>query len=82
MVDEQLAALGDLADLRARMEHARRLEERAKQATQDFTASHFDELMVELQPQAEATVSEVVRCMAALHEASNAYLNMARLSTG
>jgi hypothetical protein len=81
-VDEQLTALGDLVDLRARVEHARALEERAKQSAHDFTASHFDEILGELEPQAEALVGDIVGCMAALADASNAYLNMARRVDG
>lgn len=76
-VDKQLTALGDLVDLRAQYDHARKLEERAKQAANDFTAAHLDEILSALEPEANATVAEVARCMAELAEASGAYLGMA-----
>ena len=81
-IDAELTALGDVVDLQARMDHARKLEERAKQAAQDFTSAHLDEILAALEPQAEATAAEVVRCMAALHDAADAYLNMARRVDG
>jgi hypothetical protein len=57
-IDRQLTALGDLADLLARKEHARALAERAKQAATDYTCAHLDVLLAELQTEAEATVAE------------------------
>jgi hypothetical protein len=81
-IDRQLTALGDLADLHAQADHARKLEERAKQAATDYTCAQLDALLAELQPQAEATATEVARCMAELAEASTAYLNMARRVDG
>ena len=74
----KLGKLGDLQDLRARMDHARKLEESAKQATHDYTASHLDEILAALGPQAEATVAEITRCMGELAEASRAYLGLAQ----
>jgi hypothetical protein len=66
-VDSQLTALGDLVDLRAQYDHARRLEERAKQSAEDYTAAHLDAILAALQPDADALVAE----------ASGAYLGMA-----
>jgi hypothetical protein len=76
-VDSQLTALGDLVDLRAQYDHARRLEERAKQSAEDYTAAHLDAILAALQPDADALVAEVARRMAELAEASGAYLGMA-----
>lgn len=81
-IDAQVAELGDVEDLHARMLHARQLEQSAKQAAQDFTASHLDELLAALEPEAEAASAEVARAMAQLGEAASAYLNLARRVDG
>jgi hypothetical protein len=81
-IDSQLTALGDLVDLRARVEHARALEERAKQSAQDFTCSHLDEILVELEPDGQVLVAEVVRVMGEMHVAAADLLNMARRVEG
>ena len=81
-IDAQIAELGDLPDLEARVHHARQIEQSAKQAKDDYTASHLDELLAALEPDAEAASAEVARAMAELGEAASAYLNMARRVDG
>ena len=77
-IDAQVAGLGDLGDLQARVHHARRLEQSAKQAADDFTCAHLDELFAAAVPEAEAMSAEVARVMAQLGERGTAYLNLAR----
>lgn len=81
-IDSQLGKLGDLDDLNARYAHAQRLEEAAKQATHAHVAEHFDRIVDELRPQAEAAVAEVQAKAAALAEAADAYLGFARRVDG
>jgi hypothetical protein len=81
-IDSELAALGDLPDLAAQVQHARQLEERAKQATNDYVAAHLDEILSALGPEANAAVAEVARCMADLAAAAGSYLGMARRVDG
>lgn len=51
--------LGDLVDLHARYDHARTLEAAAKQATHAHIEQHFDQLVEDLRPRAEAAVAAV-----------------------
>ena len=77
-VDAQIAELGDLEDLHARMLHARQLEQSAKQAKDDYTVAHLDELFAAFGPDAEALVAEVVGLMAELGAGASEYLGMAQ----
>jgi hypothetical protein len=81
-VDAKIAELGDVEDLHARMVHARQLEQSAKQAAADFTASHLDELLAAVEPDAESASADVARAMDTLGEAAAAYLNLARRVDG
>lgn len=81
-VDTQIAELGHVEDLHARMLHARQLEQSAKQAADDYTAAHLDELLAVLEPAAVDASAEVARAMAQLGEAGAAYLNLARRVDG
>ena len=81
-IDAQVAELGDLGDLQARVHHARQLEQSAKQAKDDYAAAHLDELRAAIEPDAEAAVAGVVDPMATLHEAATPSLGLARRIDG
>ena len=70
-IDAQVAELGDLGDLQARVHHARRIEQSAKQAKDDYAAAHLDELRAAIEPDAEAAVAGVVAVKAAEYEAGS-----------
>jgi hypothetical protein len=80
-IDKQLAALGDLPDLQARYDHARRLEESGKQSSDDYAAAHLDAILAELEPQAEAKRDRIVAAMAMPADAASDYLGMAQRVT-
>ena len=81
-IDAQVAELGDLGDLQARVHHARRIEQSAKQAKDDYAAAHLDELRAAIEPDAEAAVAGVVAVKAAEYEAGSVYLALARRVEG
>ena len=77
LVDRQICELGDLADLRLRMDHGRTLKLSARQSVTDYAAAHLPAILAALEPEAQTLVDEVVAAMAALHEAGEKYLGLA-----
>ena len=77
-VDAQIAGLGDVEDLHARMLHARQLEQSAKQAKDDYACAHLDAVFAAFGPDAEALVAKVVGLMAELGAGASEYLGMAQ----
>jgi hypothetical protein len=73
-IDRELQKLGDLEDLWKQVEHARRLEQSAKQAWGDFVAAHFSELIEASREEAEAVAAEANAAAQALVGALNRYL--------
>jgi hypothetical protein len=59
MIDRELQKLGDLEDLWRQVEHARRLEESAKQSLHDYVAEHFPAIIKAHRPEGEAVAAEV-----------------------
>jgi hypothetical protein len=73
-IDKKIAALGDVEDLWRQVEHARRLEESAKQSWDDFVASHFWELIEAHWPAGEAIANSANEAARVLVEELNRYL--------
>jgi hypothetical protein len=81
-IDKQIAKLADLADLAARVEHARRLEAKAKGEWQEYVAAHFAAIVEALDPDAQAIAAAIQEKAAALAEEADAYLGLAKRVDG
>jgi hypothetical protein len=75
-IDAEIAKLGDVNDLLARRDHARRLTEAAKQDWAGLVAEHFTEIVSALEPEAEAKVAAVQAAGEQLAAAVNDWLLM------
>ena len=58
-IDEEIAALGDLNDLQARVEHARKVEDKAKEDVTAYAARSFYAIVAELKPEASKLKDEL-----------------------
>jgi hypothetical protein len=68
-LDREIAALGDLVDLKAKVEHRRRLAERAKQSWQDYVRANFWEIVESSRAEGEALTTEANQAAMAFAEA-------------
>ena len=79
-VDRRLAELGDLGDLAARVEHARRLEQSARQRFEDLVRNNRDELHASRVPEGEALVDAYREAGATLVAVAEQLLGFAQRS--
>jgi hypothetical protein len=73
-VDREIQELGDLEDLNQRAEHARKLEQSAKQSLDDYTATHFWELMEAFEAEARAVADSTNEAAKGLAQELHRYL--------
>lgn len=78
----EIAKLGDLADLQARAEHARKIEEKAKREAHAFIAENYDAIVEALEPEAETIKRAVQERAQALAEVADSYLGMVQRVQG
>jgi hypothetical protein len=73
-IDKKLAELGDLQDLWAQVQHARKIAESARQSRDDFVVSHYSELLEAKRPEAEAVANSANQAAKPLVEELKRYL--------
>jgi hypothetical protein len=81
-IDRDLEALGDLSELQAKVDHAARLAESAKQAQGDYAGAHFAAIVEGRRSEAEAVKEAVARDTATALTSAAAYLDFIRWSEG
>lgn len=81
-IDKAIADLGDIDELGAKVAHARRLAEKAKQDAMAHIQANFSEIVEQFRPQAEAAVEGVRARADELAQAIETYLNAFRRSVG
>jgi hypothetical protein len=81
-IDKKIEQLGDLADLGARVEHARRLEGAAKRAWEAFIAQNFRAVVASITPEAKAMSAAIRAAGDQLAAALDDWLRMHGRSVG
>jgi hypothetical protein len=80
--DREIQELGDLEDLNQRAEHARKLEQSAKQSLDDYIATHFWELMETFQAEAQAVADSTNEAAKGLAHELHRYLRFHQRMAG
>ncbi len=75
-IDRELRKLGDLAEEKARVDHARRVADRKKLACADYCSAHFDEVLRDIKPDAERDAAETQAVIEAALDRARQHLSL------
>ncbi len=81
-LDQETEALGDLADLRAQVEHARQLERVAKDDTQAYVAEHYTGILEALEAEGDGHAEALNAAIGDLAEMLERYINHSKRLAG